>query len=209
MYEKTIEPVAIMHTGFGEKFGIPRQSGLVPEAAGQIIFEPEYRNPDALRGIEEFTHLWIIWGFSENRVEKFTPLVTPPRLGGREKRGVFATRSPFRPNGMGLSSVRLDKVEYKSSKGPIIHVSGVDMLDGTPIYDIKPYLAYADSHPKASDGFAAEHRWDTVHVIWRDEALKSCMDEDTRITVEHILAQDPRAAYNKARLYLWHAIRQI
>ena len=128
MYEKTIEPVAIMHTGFGEKFGIPRQSGLVPEAAGQIIFEPEYRNPDALRGIEEFTHLWIIWGFSENRVEKFTPLVTPPRLGGREKRGVFATRSPFRPNGMGLSSVRLDKVEYKSSKGPIIHVSGVDML---------------------------------------------------------------------------------
>ena len=122
MYEKTIEPVAIMHTGFGEKFGIPRQSGLVPEAAGQIIFEPEYRNPDALRGIEEFTHLWIIWGFSENRVEKFTPLVTPPRLGGREKRGVFATRSPFRPNGMGLSSVRLDKVEYKSSKGPIIHV---------------------------------------------------------------------------------------
>ena len=177
MYEKTIEPVAIMHTGFGEKFGIPRQSGLVPEAAGRIIFEPKYRNPDALRGIEEFTHLWIIWGFSENRVEKFTPLVTPPRLGGREKRGVFATRSPFRPNGMGLSSVRLDKVEYKSSKGPIIHVSGVDMLDGTPIYDIKPYLAYADSHPKASDGFAAEHRWDTVHVIWRDEALKSCMEQ--------------------------------
>ena len=161
MYEKTIEPVAIMHTGFGEKFGIPRQSGLVPEAAGQIVFEPKYQNPDALRGIEEFTHLWIIWGFSENRVEKFTPLVTPPRLGGREKRGVFATRSPFRPNGMGLSSVRLDKVEYKSSKGPIIHVSGVDMLDGTPIYDIKPYLAYSDSHPEASDGFAAEHRWDT------------------------------------------------
>ena len=149
MYEKTIEPVAIMHTGFGEKFGIPRQSGLVPEAAGRIIFEP------------------------------------------------------FRPNGMGLSSVRLDKVEYKSSKGPIIHVSGVDMLDGTPIYDIKPYLAYADSHPKASDGFAAEHRWDTVHVIWRDEALKSCMDEDTRITVEHILAQDPRAAYNKAKDYIY------
>lgn len=159
MYEKSIEPVAIMHTGFGEKFGIPRQSGLVPEAAGQIVFEPKYQNPDALRGIEEFTHLWIIWGFSENRVEKFTPLVTPPRLGGREKRGVFATRSPFRPNGMGLSSVRLDRVEYKNSKGPIIHVSGVDMLDGTPIYDIKPYLAYADSHSKASDGFAAEHRW--------------------------------------------------
>ena len=104
---------------------------------------------------------------------------------------------------MGLSSVRLDKVEYKSSKGPIIHVSGVDMLDGTPIYDIKPYLAYADSHPKASDGFAAEHRWDTVHVIWRDEALKSCMDEDTRITVEHILAQDPRAAYNKTKDYIY------
>lgn len=192
-----------MHTGFGEKFGIPRQSGLVPEAAGQIVFEPKYQNPDALRGIEEFTHLWIIWGFSENRVEKFTPLVTPPRLGGREKRGVFATRSPFRPNGMGLSSVRIDKVEYKSSKEPIIHVSGVDMLDGTPIYDIKPYLAYSDSHPEASDGFAAEHRWDTVHVIWRDEALKSCMDEGTRITVEHILAQDPRAAYNKARDYIY------
>lgn len=203
MYEKSIEPVAIMHTGFGEKFGIPRQSGLVPEAAGQIVFEPKYQNPDALRGIEEFTHLWIIWGFSENRVEKFTPLVTPPRLGGREKRGVFATRSPFRPNGMGLSSVRIDKVEYKSSKGPIIHVSGVDMLDGTPIYDIKPYLAYSDSHPEASDGFAAEHRWDAVHVIWRDEALKSCMDEGTRITVEHILAQDPRAAYNKARDYIY------
>ena len=183
MYEKTIEPVAIMHTGFGEKFGIPRQSGLVPEAAGQIVFEPKYQNPDALRGIEEFTHLWIIWG--------------------REKRGVFATRSPFRPNGMGLSSVRLDRVEYKNSKGPIIHVSGVDMLDGTPIYDIKPYLAYSDSHPEASDGFAAEHRWDTVHVIWRDEALKSCMDEDTRITVEHILAQDPRAAYNKTKDYIY------
>lgn len=166
MYEKTIEPVAIMHTGFGEKFGIPRQSGLVPEAAGQIVFEPKHQNPDALRGIEEFTHLWIIWGFSENRVEKsYRSSHHQAWRPGKER--CFCHTFAVSPNGMGLSSVRIDKVEYKSSKDTIIHVSGVDMLDGTPIYDIKPYLAYSDSHPEASDGFAAEHRWDTVHVIWR------------------------------------------
>lgn len=203
MYEKNIEPVAIMHTGFGEKFGIPRQSGLVPEAAGRIILEPKYRNPDALRGIEEFSHLWIIWGFSKNKVEKFTPLVSPPRLGGKEKRGVFATRSPFRPNGMGLSSVKLEKVEWHTKKGPVIYVSGVDMLDGTPVYDIKPYLAYADSHADAVDGFAGEHRWDTVSVSWQDDQVRSRLTEEQSIAIEHILAQDPRAAYNKEKDYIY------
>ena len=166
MYEKTIEPVAIMHTGFGEKFGIPRQSGLVPEAAGQIVFESKYQNPDALRGIEEFTHLWIIWGFSENRVEKFTPLVTPPRLGGREKRGVFATRSPFRPNGMGLSSVRLDKVEYKSSKGPIIHVvEGIAVNKGLVV----------EEPGRRFEKVYKEHLW---------ESYNKYSHEDTEILIE-------------------------
>lgn len=203
MYERNIEPVAIMHTGFGEKFGIPRQSGLVPEAMGQIILEPKYRNHDALRGIEEFSHLWIIWGFSKNKVEKFTPLVSPPRLGGKEKRGVFATRSPFRPNGMGLSSVKLEKVDWHTSKGPVIYVSGVDMLDGTPVYDIKPYLAYADSHEDAVDGFAGDHRWDTVSVSWKDDAVRSLLTGEQAVAIEHILAQDPRAAYNKAKDYIY------
>ncbi|WP_455719082.1 tRNA (N6-threonylcarbamoyladenosine(37)-N6)-methyltransferase TrmO [Agathobacter sp.] len=203
MYEKNIEPVAIMHTGFGEKFGIPRQSGLVPKAMGQIILEPKYRNPDALRGIEEFSHLWIIWGFSKNKVEKFTPLVSPPRLGGKEKRGVFATRSPFRPNGMGLSSVKLEKVDWNTSKGPVVYVSGVDMLDGTPVYDIKPYLAYADSHEDAVDGFAGEHRWDKVSVSWQDDQVRSQLTEEQAVAVEHILAQDPRAAYNKEKDYIY------
>lgn len=203
MADKNIEPVAVIHTGFGEKFGIPRQSGLVPEAVGRIVLESKYRNPDALRGIEEFSHLWIIWGFSRNKVEKFTPLVSPPRLGGREKRGVFATRSPFRPNGMGLSSVKLEKVEWNTKEGPVIWVSGVDMLDGTPVYDIKPYLAYADSHADAVDGFAGEHKWDTVEVTWRDISLKTLMPQEQCIAVEHILAQDPRAAYNKAKDYIY------
>ena len=193
MYEKTIEPVAIMHTGFGEKFGIPRQSGLVPEAAGQIVFEPKYQNPDALRGIEEFSHLWIIWGFSENRVEKFTPLVTPPRLGGRQKRGVFATRSPFRPNAIGLSCVKLEGVRHEDGFGNVLIVSGADLMDGTPIYDVKPYLPYADAHPEALGGFAPSPK-ETIEVKSPPELLQK-LPEGQREALLGVLAQDPRPQY--------------
>ena len=202
MADKNIEPVAVIHTGFGEKFGIPRQSGLVPEAVGRIVLESKYRNPDALRGIEEFSHLWIIWGFSRNKVEKFTPLVSPPRLGGKVRKGVFATRAPFRPNGIGLSSVKLEKVFIDEAFGPILIVSGVDLLNGTPIYDIKPYLAYPDSHPEAVGSFAEVHCKDRIEVIF-PENLKQRLPCTLQDTVKEVLAQDPRAAYNKQPDYVY------
>ena len=142
--------VAHIHTQFPEKFGIPRQSGLVPSALGNVVMEPEYRNPDAFKGIEEFSHLWLLWEFSKAKQDGFHATVAPPRLGGKERRGVFATRSPFRPNSIGLSCVKLEKISYDTPDGPILTVSGVDLLDGTPIYDIKPYLPYVDAHPEVS-----------------------------------------------------------
>lgn len=147
--------VARMKSDFPAKFGVPRQSGLVEELRGTVVFEPPYRDPEALRGIEGFSHLWLLWGFSENRREAaFSPTVRPPRLGGNARLGVFATRSPFRPNPLGLSCVKLEGVELATPQGPVLHVLGADLVDGTPIYDVKPYLPYADCHPEATEGFA-------------------------------------------------------
>ena len=148
--------IAHIRTDFPEKFGIPRQSGLVESLQGRIIFEPPYRNPEALRGLEAFSHIWLIWEFSQSVRQTWSPTVRPPRLGGNARMGVFATRSPFRPNPIGLSCVRLEKIQYTSHSGPVLHVLGADMVDGTPLYDIKPYLPFTDSHPEASFGFAEE-----------------------------------------------------
>lgn len=189
-----IEPIAHICTPFPEKFGIPRQSGLVAEAKGTIVFEPKYRDPDALRGIEEFSHLWLIWGFSAVEQDGFTPLVRPPRLGGNEKRGVFATRSPFRPNELGLSVVKLEGVEKTKGKGAALNVSGVDLLDKTPIYDIKPYIPYADAHPDARGGFASDPD-EGVLIVNCDDVLRERLGEDA-VAVLAALARDPRPAYH-------------
>ena len=191
-----IEPIAHIRTPFPEKFGIPRQSGLVTEAKGTIVFEPKYRDPDALRGIEGFSHLWLIWGFSDVEAGEFSPLVRPPRLGGNEKRGVFATRSPFRPNELGLSVVKLENVVKTKGKGTVLEVSGVDLLDKTPIYDIKPYLPYADCHPEATGGFAAGVQDYALKVEIPDEWL-SMVPEDKREALRGVLAQDPRPGYRR------------
>lgn len=194
--------IAKIHTEFPEKFGIPRQSGLVPELRASIVFEPEFRNPDALRGIEEYSHLWLLWNFSKARQDGFIPMVCPPRLGGKEKRGVFATRSPFRPNSIGLSSVVLEEVRMDEKLGPVLIVSGADIMDQTPILDIKPYLPYTDSHPEARGSFAEEHREDQIQVIFPDE-LQQLLPEQIRISVLQVLKQDPRAAYNKKLDYVY------
>ena len=146
--------IATIKTDFSEKFGIPRQSGLIKTLKGKIVFEPEYRNPSALKGLEGFSHLWLLWKFSESVTENWSPTVRPPRLGGNKRIGVFATRSPFRPNPIGISSVKIENIILNSPDGPVIEVSGVDMLNGTPIYDIKPYIPYTDCHPDASGGFS-------------------------------------------------------
>ena len=156
--------IAHIHTPFPEKFGIPRQSGLAAAATGMIVMEPEFRNPDAFRGIEEFSHLWLLWEFSEAKQESFHATVAPPRLGGKERRGVFATRSPFRPNSIGLSCVKLEEFRVDDRLGPVLDVSGMDLLDGTPIYDIKPYLPYTDAHPEAAGGFADAHAGDQLQI---------------------------------------------
>ena len=172
-----IEIIARIRTDFPEKFGIPRQSGLVPELTGTIIFEKKYRNPDALRGICDFSHLWLIWEFSRARRDTWSATVRPPRLGGNTRVGVFATRSPFRPNPLGLSCVRLEKVTEDAELGTVLTVSGVDMLDGTPIYDIKPYIPYADCRPEARGGFAQEHREDALAVEIAPEILENMPPE--------------------------------
>ena len=202
MEGRVIKPVAVMRTDFPAKFGIPRQSGLVAELCGKIVFTPEYRQAEALRGIEEFSHLWILWDFSEARQERFVPTVFPPRLGGRKKRGVFATRAPFLPNSIGLSCVKLDEVRTDGEEGPALYVSGVDLLDGTPIYDIKPYLPYADAHPEARGGFGQAHSGDAVEVIFPEELLCR-LPEEKRKAALGVLAQDPRAAYNKRPDYVY------
>ncbi len=194
--------VAHIHTQFPEKFGIPRQSGLVPSALGTIVMEPEYRNPDAFKGIGEFSHLWLLWEFSKAKQDGFHATVAPPRLGGKERRGVFATRSPFRPNSIGLSCVKLEEVTYDTPDGPILTVSGVDLLDGTPIYDIKPYLPYVDAHPEAAGGFSDVHSRDGIRVEF-PEALLVKMPEELRQAAVEVLAQDPRAAYNKKPDYVY------
>lgn len=185
--------IARIHSDFPTKFGIPRQSGLA-EVRSTIIFEPEYRNPDALRGLEGYTHLWLIWQFSEAVRDGWSPTVRPPRLGGNTRMGVFATRSPFRPNPIGLSSVRIDGIELHTPDGPLIHVTGADLMDGTPIYDIKPYLAYTDSHPEAAGGFALQTREGVLSVDFPAELL-AVIPKDRQDGLIAVLAQDPRPQY--------------
>lgn len=198
----TMKIIARIRSDFPEKFGIPRQAGLVPELVSKIVFEPEFRDPNALRGIEEWTHLWLIWQFSEAIRNEWSPTVRPPRLGGNERVGVFATRSPFRPNPIGLSSVRLEKVAAEDGLGTVLYVSGADLMDGTPIYDIKPYLAYTDSHPNASGGFAAEVFGHSLEVDFPAELLEK-LPEDKREAAIGMLSNDPRPAvqHDPERIY--------
>lgn len=188
-----IEPIAHIRTDFREKFGIPRQSGYAEGCVGRIVFEPKYRNPDSVRCLEGFSHIWLIFDFSECHRDGWSPMVRPPRLGGNEKVGVFASRSPFRPNSLGLSSVRLLSVD-ETDEGPVLTVSGADLLDGTPIYDIKPYVRHADSHPDAVSGFANapdEHRL----TVSDPDDLLSVMDERKRLALIECLELDPRPSY--------------
>ena len=194
MEQSTFTVIARMHSDFDQKFGIPRQSGLVEELESTIIFEPEFRNPDALRGLEGFSHLWIVWEFSKARREGWSPTVRPPRLGGNQRLGVFATRSPFRPNPIGLSCVRLVGVEQTEEHGWVIRVAGADLLNGTPIYDIKPYLPYADCKPEAIGGFASAPKEATLTVHIPEEFVEK-IPAGKLEAVLGVLAQDPRPSY--------------
>ena len=200
MEQHSIRVIARIHSDFQTKFGIPRQSGLVDALRAAVVFEPEFRSPDALRGIEGFSHLWLIWQFSEAVRETWSPTVRPPRLGGNARMGVFATRSPFRPNALGLSCVRLEGVE-QTAEGPVLLVAGADLMDGTPIYDIKPYLPYADCRPDALGGFAPQRGAELAVRI--PDALLARVPEDKRAALTGVLAQDPRPRYqdDPARLY--------
>ena len=186
--------IARIRSDFPEKFGIPRQSGLVESLRADIMFEPAYRNPDAVRGLEGFSHLWLIWEFSQTRRESWSPTVRPPRLGGNRRLGVFATRSPFRPNPIGLSCVRLLGVDLHTPEGPVIRVAGADLMDGTPIYDIKPYLPYADCKPQAVGGFASVPKEASLEVECPAELL-ALVPEGKRAALLGVLAQDPRPQY--------------
>ncbi len=194
--------VARIHTDFPTKFGIPRQSGIVKELKGTIVFEPEYRNAQAVRGLEQFSHIWLIWEFSESKREAWSPTVRPPRLGGNKRMGVFATRSPFRPNPIGLSSVRLDGLETDTDLGPVLYVSGADLMNGTPVYDIKPYIPYSDSHPDASGGFTDDLTNEKLSVIFPENLLQLFPPEKQKSLLE-VLAIDPRPSYQDApdRIY--------
>lgn len=215
-----IKPIAYYHGLLTSKFGIPRQSGLAEHLLGRIVFESEYRREEAVRGLEQFDYLWLIWEFSANKVmpsdgegdsskpsltlgatrvggdsAKPSLTVRPPRLGGNERVGVFASRSPFRPNRLGLSCVRINKVELSASEGPLIHVMGADLMDGTPIYDVKPYVAYADAHPDARSGFVDQHLWSPLRVEVPDEVGRLFTDDELR-ALKEVLAQDPRPRYH-------------
>lgn len=193
--------IAHIFNDYTEKFGIPRQSGLVNNVVSQIVFTPEYRNPDAVRGLEQYSHLWLIWQFSESIREGWQPTVRPPRLGGNTRMGVFATRSPFRPNPLGLSVVRLEKIEPETTRGVILYVSGADLLNGTPIFDIKPYLQYTDSVPEANNGFALAQKDGTLSVEFPPELLER-IPESKRNALIEVLSQDPRPQYqNDERVY--------
>ena len=196
METMNIQVIARMRSDFATKFGIPRQSGLVEELRSTIVFEPEFRNPDALRGIADFSHLWIIWQFSEAVRTGWFPTVRPPRLGGNTRMGVFATRSPFRPNNLGLSSVRLLGVEHTEKYGTVLHVGGADLMDGTPIFDIKPYIPYADSHPDAKGGFTDTAGEFLLTVDFPAELLK-LLPEEKRAAAIGVLSHDPRPSYQR------------
>ena len=190
----SMKVIAHIRSDFSSKFGVPRQSGLVDSLEAAIIFEPEYRNADAVRGMEGFSHLWLIWAFHQAVRDTWSPTVRPPRLGGNTRMGVFATRSPFRPTPLGLSSVRLDRVEITAEHGPVIYVRGADLVDGTPIFDINPYIPYADSHPEAVGGFASAPAGETLTVVIPPEQLKK-VPESRREALRGVLAQDPRPHY--------------
>ena len=191
-----IEPIAYYRSMQPTKFGVPRQSGLVPELRGRVVFEPRYRNADALRGLDAFDYIWLIWGFSANgKGDGWRPTVRPPLLGGNKAMGVFATRSPFRPNAIGLSSVKIDRIEYSTVDGPLIYVRGADLMDGTPIYDIKPYVAYADAHPEARSGFVDEKKWETLTVDFPDD-LRRIIPVELFPALVKVLELDPRPQYH-------------
>lgn len=192
-----IEPIAYFHSPFHSKFGIPKQSGLVEELEGSIVSCSEYRNADALRGLDEFDYLWLIWGFSANKHAATSLVVRPPLLGGNEKMGVFATRSPFRPNALGLSSVRISRIETDTTRGPVITVVGADLMDGTPIYDIKPYIPYADSHPEAKGGFTDTHAICRLTVVIPD-CFHHLFSQSQLQALYKVLELDPRPHYHKS-----------
>ena len=194
--------IAHIHTDFPSKFGIPRQSGLVEALKGTIVFEPEFRNPQAVYGLDEFSHIWLLWKFSKSEKDHWSATVKPPRLGGKKRMGVFATRSPYRPNDIGLSSVKLEKIVFDDKLGPILHVAGADLMDGTPIYDIKPYIAYADCHPDATEGFAGAVKDKKLQVEFPKQLLEK-YPEEKRAAILGVLEQDPRPAYDtdETRVY--------
>lgn len=189
-----LTPIAHFHSPFSTKFGIPKQSGLVADLRGEIVFESTFRNADFVRGLDEFDYLWLIWKFSANRHAAASPVVRPPVLGGNEKIGVFATRSPFRPNPLGLSAVRLESIEITDTRGPVIHVLGADLMDGTPIFDIKPYIAYADSHPDARSGFVDRRSWPKLEVVVPDFVEKHFEKAEIEM-LRQTLSLDPRPHY--------------
>lgn len=194
----SISPIAHIKTDFPTKFGVPRQSGIVEGLSADIIFEHDFRSADFVRGIEDFSHLWLIWCFSDAVRNKYSPTVRPPRLGGNTKMGVFATRSPFRPNSLGLSSVKLEGVEHTENFGTVLHVSGADLKDGTPIFDIKPYLSFTDSHPDAVCGFAENTKSHRLTVNF-PEKLLDLLPEGKRESAVEVLAHDPRPSYQEDR----------
>ena len=189
-----LKTIATIHTDFPSKFGIPRQGGLVEALKATVTFEPEYRDATALRGLEGYSHLWLIWLFSESVMDGFSPTVKPPRLGGNRRMGVFATRSPFRPNPLGLTCVKLEGIELSGPQGPLLRVAGADLMDGTPIFDIKPYIPYADCHPEATGGFTDGIRYERLDVDF-PEALLGEIPPDMRQALIEVLAQDPRPGY--------------
>ncbi len=194
MSELILRPIARIHTQFPEKFGIPRQSGLVEELTARVVFEREFRIPEAFRGLEGFSHLWLLWQFTESR--GWSPTVRPPRLGGNRRMGVFATRSPFRPNPVGLSCVKLEQVDYDAADGPVLVVRGADLLDGTPIFDVKPYVPLADCRPDAVGGFSDAHREDRLLVEFPQELLEKVPPQE-REALLGVLSQDPRPSYQR------------
>jgi len=191
---RQMEVIAHIRTDFTTKFGIPRQSGIIEALKAEIRFTPKYRDPSALRGLEGFTHLWLIWEFSEAVREEWSPTIRPPRLGGNKRMGVFATRSPFRPNPIGLSCVKIESIDFNTPDGPVIHVAGADLMDGTPIYDIKPYVPYADCHPEAAGGFSDAVREYALEVEFPEDLLAR-LPADKRTAIIEVLAQDPRPGY--------------
>lgn len=196
-----IKPIARIHTDFPEKFGIPRQSGLAPALQGRIVFEPAYRNAEALRGLEDFSHIWLVWEFSANVRRgassdvEWQPTVRPPRLGGNAHLGVFATRSPFRPNPLGLSCVEISAIRPDTPEGPVIYVRGADLMDGTPIYDIKPYIVYADSRPDASCGYVDNLSDRRLEVVYEPHVIDAVKDKEIMRPLTEVLSLDPRPAY--------------